>query len=118
MKDKKLPSNIPDHGPSTFSSFDPSIDEHEAVFPGVYPSPPIDNQKTDFAYYGGAFSLEEKKEFLVITRSSVEVLSSMLNAETQEKPVKVCISLLHFYVHILINFQQIKVGRKVRISPT
>ena len=89
MKDKKLSSNIPDHGTSAFSSFDPSIDEHEAGFPDGYPSPSFDNQTTDFRYHGGAVSVEEKGEFLVIARNSVEVLSSMLNAETQEKPVKV-----------------------------
>ncbi|ONK79616.1 uncharacterized protein A4U43_C01F8180 [Asparagus officinalis] len=90
IKDRKLPSRVPGNGNSTsaFSSVEPGMDEHEAGFPDGYPFPTSDNQDTDFAYHGTALSVEEKKEFLVITRNSVDILSSMLNAETDKKPVK------------------------------
>lgn len=95
IKDKKLSSRVPGNGNSTsaFSSVEPNMDEHEAGFPDGYPFPTSDNQDTDFAYHGTALSVEEKKEFLVITRNSVDILSSMLNAETDKKPVKVCLNI-------------------------
>lgn len=42
-----------------------------------------------FAYDHGSLSVEQKKEFFEVTRNSLEVLSSMLNTETEPKPTKV-----------------------------
>jgi hypothetical protein len=60
--------------------------------PGTYPIPDTGMHDTD----GTAFplnyrnlSVEEKKEYLVITRNSLELLSSILDAETEPKPLKV-----------------------------
>lgn len=90
VKDKKLPSRIPDgvNSASTFSSFERGIDDQEADLPDNYPFPILDNQSADFGYHGGALSVEERKEFLVVTRNSIEILSSLLNADTEQKPVK------------------------------
>lgn len=59
--------------------------------PGTYPIPDIGMHDTD----GTAFplnyrnlSVEEKKEYLVITRNSLELLSSILDAESEPKPLK------------------------------
>lgn len=91
LKDKKTPSGIQDGANSTsaFSSFEAAgIDDREATFPDGYPFATIEDQSTDFGYHGVALSVEEKKEFLVITRNSIEILSSMLSAETNQKPNK------------------------------
>lgn len=69
VKDKKLPSSVPDDGSS-----------------GDYPFLTLGQQIPDSEYQGGPLSLEEKKEILVITRNSIEILSSMLTTETQQKP--------------------------------
>jgi len=64
--------------------------------PGTYPIPDTGMHDTD----GTAFplnyrnlSVEEKKEYLVITRNSLELLSSILDAETPQKPLKVILSI-------------------------
>lgn len=88
VKDKTLSSNARDGGNSTsaISSFE---DEHEEDLPdGDFPT--TDYENTAFVYHGRTLSVEEKKEFLVIARNSVEILSSIMTAETQEKLVKVC----------------------------
>ncbi|KAK2648749.1 hypothetical protein Ddye_016238 [Dipteronia dyeriana] len=43
---------------------------------------------TSFAYDYGSLSVDDKKEVLVITRNSLDVLSSILNTETEPKPIK------------------------------
>lgn len=47
---------------------------------------------TTFPYNYGSLSVEEKNESLVTTRNSLELLSSILNTETEPKPIKV----IHF----------------------
>ena len=47
-----------------------------------------------FAYDYGSLSVEQKKELLEVTRNSLEVLSSMLNTETEPKPTKVILLIL------------------------
>ncbi|KAK9265635.1 hypothetical protein L1049_021482 [Liquidambar formosana] len=59
--------------------------------PERYPIPDMGSHSADlsnFPYNYGSLSVEEKKEFLVITRNSLEVLSSILNSETEPKPIK------------------------------
>ncbi|KAK6259956.1 VHS domain - like 1 [Theobroma cacao] len=41
-----------------------------------------------FAYNNGSLSVEQKKELFEVTRNSLEVLSSMLNTDTEPKPTK------------------------------
>ncbi|KAL6271426.1 hypothetical protein ACE6H2_028337 [Prunus campanulata] len=42
----------------------------------------------DFAFNYQSLAVEEKKEFLVVARNSLELLSSILNTETDPKPLK------------------------------
>lgn len=55
--------------------------------PESYPIPDTGLQNYDTTYIGE--SIEEKKEFLVVTRNSLEILSSILNSEVEPKPIKV-----------------------------
>lgn len=48
-----------------------------------------DADGTAFSYNYGILSMEEKKEFILITRNSVELLSSILESETEPKTIKV-----------------------------
>lgn len=59
--------------------------------PERYPVPDTgfhDANDREFRY--NYLSVEEKKECLVVARNSLELLSSILNAETDPKPLKVC----------------------------
>lgn len=60
--------------------------------PESYPIPDTGLHGADHGtlpYNSGGVSIEEKNETLVTTRNSLELLSSILNAETEPKPVKV-----------------------------
>jgi hypothetical protein len=48
-----------------------------------------DTDGTAFPLNYRNLSVEEKKEYLVITRNSLELLSSILDAEMEPKPLKV-----------------------------
>lgn len=54
--------------------------------PESYPIPDTGLQNYDTTYIGE--SIEEKKEFLVVTRNSLEILSSILNSDVEPKPIK------------------------------
>ncbi|KAH8509416.1 hypothetical protein H0E87_011253 [Populus deltoides] len=59
--------------------------------PESYPIPDTGLHGADHGtlpYNSGGVSIEEKNETLVTTRNSLELLSSILNAETEPKPVK------------------------------
>lgn len=60
-----------------------NIDQQPLFPPPEYPIPDMDLQDMDDAitYNGGSLSVEEKKDFLVTTRNSIELLSSILSAE-------------------------------------
>ncbi|KAJ6412179.1 hypothetical protein OIU84_005271 [Salix udensis] len=58
---------------------------------GSYPIPDTGLHGADrstISYDFGGLSIEEKNETLVTTRNSLELLSSILNAETEPKPIK------------------------------
>lgn len=66
---------------------------HVAAPPDRYPYPNVDQPNTDLGdliFHGGGLSAEEKKEILVVARNSIEILSSILNSETKERPFEVC----------------------------
>ncbi|XWS46979.1 hypothetical protein CRYUN_Cryun14cG0114600 [Craigia yunnanensis] len=48
----------------------------------------LGTDRSTFAYDHGSLSVEQKKELFEVTRNSLEVLSSMLNTETEPKPTK------------------------------
>ncbi|KAJ6405762.1 hypothetical protein OIU84_013678 [Salix udensis] len=52
------------------------------------PPPPVEDDHNTLPYNFGESSIEEKNEMLVTTRNSLELLSSILNAETEPKPIK------------------------------
>ncbi|KAK6780654.1 hypothetical protein RDI58_022838 [Solanum bulbocastanum] len=55
--------------------------------PESYPIPDMGMQNHEQTSYIGE-SIEEKKEFLVVTRNSLEILSSILNSDVEPKPIK------------------------------
>ncbi|XP_055813146.1 TOM1-like protein 2 [Solanum dulcamara] len=55
--------------------------------PESYPIPDTGLQNHEHTTYIGE-SIEEKKEFLVVTRNSLEILSSILNSDVEPKPIK------------------------------
>ena len=59
--------------------------------PDRYPVPDSGFHGEDNAtfHFYGSQSVEEKKEILEITRNSLDILSSILNSETEPKPMKV-----------------------------
>ncbi|KAJ6953062.1 hypothetical protein NC652_004908 [Populus alba x Populus x berolinensis] len=63
--------------------------------PGNYPIPDMGLHGADhytLPYNFGGLSIKEKNEMLVTTRNSLELLSSILKAETEPKPIKQVIS--------------------------
>lgn len=63
--------------------------------PETYPMPEMGSNNAE----NGSFinfsrqSVEEKREFLVVTRNSLDVLSSILNSDGESKPTKVTLHL-------------------------
>ncbi|KAL3328578.1 hypothetical protein AABB24_035957 [Solanum stoloniferum] len=55
--------------------------------PESYPIPDTGMQNHEQTTYIGE-SIEEKKKFLVVTRNSLEILSSILNSDVEPKPIK------------------------------
>ncbi|KAJ7972646.1 TOM1-like protein 2 [Quillaja saponaria] len=47
-----------------------------------------DANDTAFCFNNQSLSVEEKKEYLIVTRNSIELLSSILNTEADPKPLK------------------------------
>ncbi|XP_073155736.1 TOM1-like protein 2 [Henckelia pumila] len=58
--------------------------------PERYPVPPtaLENEEDAAFMHYGFQSIEENKEFLVVTRNSLDILCSILNSETEPKPIK------------------------------
>ncbi|KAH0635147.1 hypothetical protein KY285_036603 [Solanum tuberosum] len=61
--------------------------------PESYPIPDMGMRNHEQTTYIGE-SIEEKKEFLVVTRNSLEILSSILNSDVEPKPIKEDLGLL------------------------
>lgn len=55
--------------------------------PGEYPIPDANDQTSQYNF--GSLSLEDNKEFLVVTRNSLDLLSSILDSGTEPALVKV-----------------------------
>lgn len=66
---------------------------HQPVSPpGSYPIPNAGLHDVDGSGNYSSFqssSVEEKKEYLVVARNSLELLTSILNSEAEPKPLKV-----------------------------
>lgn len=73
--------------------------------PGQYPIPNANDPTTHYSF--GSLSLEDNKEFLVVTRNSLDLLSSILDSGAEPELVKVkqllfCDSHHFFVVHLII----------------
>lgn len=90
MKQRGMPSGVQDGNfPSTQHSLESYIDEESLSPPSSYPVPDTQLNNTlgnEFQYNYGSLSVEGKKEFLEITRNSLEVLSSILNSASESEP--------------------------------
>ncbi|KAL5796519.1 hypothetical protein ACOSQ2_001339 [Xanthoceras sorbifolium] len=89
LKDRRVPLPVED-GTAQYTL--ESYVHQEPISPSEsYPIPDTGLEGRDhasFAYNYGSLSVDEKKEVLVITRNSLDVLSSILNTETEPKPIK------------------------------
>ncbi|KAK3193538.1 hypothetical protein Dsin_024848 [Dipteronia sinensis] len=92
LKDRRVHLPVEDGNMPTSQYTLESYVHQEPMSPSEsYPLPETGLQGADhtsFAYNYGSFSVDEKKEVLVITRNSLDVLSSILNTETESKTYK------------------------------
>lgn len=84
----------------------------EPLSPESYPVPDTVLQSRDYfglTYNFGSLSVDEKKELILITQNSVDLLSSLLNTETEPKPIKVITLLftMKYYSLTFIRFSGI-----------
>ncbi|KAI9180693.1 hypothetical protein LWI28_007294 [Acer negundo] len=93
LKDRRVHLPVEDGNMPTSQYTLESYVHQEPLSPSEsYPFPNTGLQGADhtrsFVYNYGSLSVDEKKEVLVITRNSLDVLSSILNTETEPKPIK------------------------------
>ncbi|KAL2535789.1 ENTH/VHS/GAT family protein [Forsythia ovata] len=91
LKTRRTPSVTQDGNSSpTQYSLESYLDQRPLSPPGSYPIPETGLQNVADATFisYGIQSVEEKKEFLVITRNSLDIFSSILNSEVGPKPLK------------------------------
>ncbi|KAG6783800.1 hypothetical protein POTOM_009474 [Populus tomentosa] len=93
LKERSLPPPPVEDG-SSFPmqySLESYVHQEPLSPPGNYPIPDMGLHGADhntLPYNFGGLSIEEKNEMLVTTRNSLELLSSILKAETEPKPIK------------------------------
>ncbi|KAF9683019.1 hypothetical protein SADUNF_Sadunf05G0168700 [Salix dunnii] len=93
LKERSLPPPPVEDGSSfpTQYSLESYVHQEPLSPHGSYPIPDTGLHGADrstISYDFGGLSIEEKNETLVTTRNSLELLSSILNAETEPKPIK------------------------------
>lgn len=92
LKDRSVPHPVEDVNMPPTHALESYVHQEPMSPSGNYPFPNTRLQAVDhtsFAYNYGSLSSDEKKEVLVITRNSLDVLSSILNTEAEPKPIKV-----------------------------
>ncbi|CAK7346394.1 unnamed protein product [Dovyalis caffra] len=93
LKERSLPVPPVEDG-SSFPmpySLESYVHQEPLSPPESYPIPDTGLHGADhgtLSYNFGVLSIEEKNEMLVTTRNSLELLSSILNADTEPKPIK------------------------------
>ncbi|KAH8515323.1 hypothetical protein H0E87_003968 [Populus deltoides] len=93
LKERSLPPPPVEDG-SSFPmqySLESYVHQEPLSPPGNYPIPDMGLHGADhntLPYNFGGLSIKEKNEMLVTTRNSLELLSSILKAETEPKPIK------------------------------
>ncbi|XP_059298064.1 TOM1-like protein 2 [Lycium ferocissimum] len=77
--------------------------------PESYPIPDTGSRNHEHTTYIGDEPIEGKKEYLVVTRNSLEILSSILNSEVEPKPIKddLAVSMLENCKKSLLVIQSI-----------
>lgn len=107
LKERSLPPPPVEDG-SSFPmqySLESYVHQEPLSPPGNYPIPDMGLHGADhntLPYNFGGLSIKEKNEMLVTTRNSLELLSSILKAETEPKPIKV----IHFFgCYSIRNYQ-------------
>lgn len=107
LKERSVPPPVEDGNlPPTQYSLESYINQEPLSPSESYPIPETGlhgADRTSFAYNYGSLSVDEKKEFLVVTRNSLDLLSSILNTETEPKPIKVIHSLLMFHSPLSVS---------------
>ncbi|KAI3449777.1 hypothetical protein Pfo_006442 [Paulownia fortunei] len=91
LKSKEIPPATQEENfPSMQYNLESYLGQQQLSTPERYPIPNTgaeNEEDATFISYGFQ-SIEEKKEFLVVARNSLDVLSSILNSETEPKPIK------------------------------
>eukprot|EP00262_Sarcandra_glabra_P011110 TRINITY_DN26826_c0_g1_i1.p1 TRINITY_DN26826_c0_g1~~TRINITY_DN26826_c0_g1_i1.p1 ORF type:complete len:376 (-),score=87.15 TRINITY_DN26826_c0_g1_i1:77-1204(-) len=93
LKARGLPFSAQDDenlAPAYFA-MEPGVDQQPASLLERYPSFKMNQHAADqnaFASHGGILPVEERKEILIVTRNSIDLLSTMLNSETQQNPTE------------------------------
>ncbi|XP_011013579.1 PREDICTED: TOM1-like protein 2 [Populus euphratica] len=93
LKERSLPPPpVEDGSPFPMQySLESFVHQEPLSPPGNYPIPDMGLHGADhntLPYNFGGLSIKEKNEMLVTTRNSLELLSSILKAETEPKPIK------------------------------
>lgn len=93
LQERNLPQAVEDgNSPHMQRSLESYIHQQPLAPPERYPIPETDFNDANssaFVYDSGNLSVEQKNEYLVTTRNSIELLSSILNAESEPKAIKV-----------------------------
>ncbi|KAL3849966.1 hypothetical protein ACJIZ3_011848 [Penstemon smallii] len=84
------PAAQEESSPSMQYNLESYLDQQPLSPPERYPIPNtgLENEESATFINYGFQSIEEKKEFLVVARNSLEILSSILTSETEPKPLK------------------------------
>ncbi|XP_073063528.1 TOM1-like protein 2 isoform X2 [Primulina eburnea] len=91
LKSRVIPPTAQDESlPSNRQNLESYLDPQPLTPPERYPVPTTaleSEEDATFMHYGFQ-SIKDNKEFLVVTRNSLDILSSILNSETEPKPIK------------------------------
>ncbi|KAL2934761.1 TOM1-like protein 2 [Bienertia sinuspersici] len=92
LKRRSMSSQVEDGSlPPMHYSLESYVDEHAVSPPESYPVPGSESNGASDVMLPcnyGSLSVEQKKEFLEITRNSLEVLSSLLSSEVEPKVIE------------------------------
>ncbi|KAJ9176446.1 hypothetical protein P3X46_011756 [Hevea brasiliensis] len=92
LQGRSVPRSVEDgDSPPMHYSLESFVHQQPLSPPERYPIPDSgfdDENHATLGYNSGTLSVEEKNECLVTTRNSFELLSSILNADTEPKPIK------------------------------
>lgn len=91
LKTRTLPSGVPDgNTPRMQHTLETYMDQDPLSPPESYPMPDTGLHHSENATYNGygGKSVEEKREFLAVTRNTLDLFSSILSSGDDQKPIK------------------------------